>query len=160
MLFLATTHSYKPSFSRTDIPTWDRSINASYFLFNGLFIDSFCKAWSTSSMIYNNWSQWKNMYPCFICERTPLSPKHIYSTSFGYPSIKKRISDYLANSLGYLQVAPRSRRGCAFDCVRLKTWSWCPLLKRCLHMWAPMTPVPIHPILIGLSIWKINLIFL
>lgn len=37
------------------------------------------------------------MEPCFILVRMLLSPKHIYSTSLGYPNIKTTTSEFLAN---------------------------------------------------------------
>ena len=66
------------------------------------------------------------------------------------------ISEFWTNSDGSSHLAPISRRPSALEAVLLKTLREYPLLMRCLHMWNPITPVPIHPIFGSLSIkWNI-----
>ena len=88
----------------------------------------------------------------FICWRTPWAPNTTYSTSLGYPNIRKTASDFSASSYIETKCAPRSINGYAFSAVLLKILKVCPAFKICLHILNPITPVPIQPIFILLII--------
>ena len=87
-----------------------------------------------------------NTIPGRACWTRPASPRYTSDTSRGNPTIVKTTSDSSATRAGEsAHRAPRKSRPSAFDRVREKTVSACPLTRRCPAMAAPMTPVPIHP---------------
>ena len=83
--------------------------------------------------------------PC----KAPFWPRRTSSTSLGNPTMEKTKSLCSATKAGVpAQVAPAARRPWAFSGERVEMQSSKPPESKCLAIAAPMTPVPIHPILV------------